>query len=72
MNQPQGQTSFPWNQLWNLPLPPRIKLFLWKIVDNCLPMATFLAKRHIQVPTTCRFYQQVEEDETHLFFIVIL
>lgn len=30
-----------WRKLWNLKIPPKVKKFLWRSVNNCLPTNIF-------------------------------
>ena len=60
-------SNFDWKILWNLPLPNKVLLFLWKLVNNFLPISTLLKSRNIQVPTICTFYDKEEETLSDLF-----
>ncbi|WZY78965.1 hypothetical protein YC2023_025349 [Brassica napus] len=53
--------------IWLLPIPPKIKVFLWKIVQRALPLGDTLASRGI--PATCLACTHCGDRETanHLF-----
>ncbi|CDY17870.1 BnaC04g03490D [Brassica napus] len=54
------------NNVWKLQVPPKIKLFLWKIFQGALPVGDRLASRNILVDTVCKSYSNVESIN-HLF-----
>lgn len=43
-----------WSFIWNLPIPPRAKIFIWQICSNCLPTADFLRSGGIECPATVK------------------
>lgn len=56
-----------WNRLWALKLPPKVKMFFWRLGINCLPLKDNLQKRGILVPLVCEFYHIGVENSWHLF-----
>ena len=60
-------TGIDWNNnVWKLHVPPKIKLFLWKIFQGALPVGDRLASRNILVDTVCKSCSNVESIN-HLF-----
>uniref|UniRef100_A0A803Q185 RNase H type-1 domain-containing protein n=1 Tax=Cannabis sativa TaxID=3483 RepID=A0A803Q185_CANSA len=42
-----------WRKLWRLKIPPKIKVFVWKLAHGWLPTSTVLAKRHVSTTDGC-------------------
>ncbi|WOL20432.1 hypothetical protein Cni_G29237 [Canna indica] len=60
---------FPWNNIWKLKVPLKIKTFLWRLLQDSLPTRTTLQSRHVPIPTdACPICKHNPEDEKHLFF----
>ena len=56
-----------WNMLWDLSIPPKIKLCLWRACKGCLPTRSALCARGMPVTDTCVLCGGHEEDLMHLF-----
>ena len=56
-----------WNMLWDLSIPPKIKLCLWRACKGCLPTRSALCARGMPVTDTCILCGGHEEDLMHLF-----
>lgn len=56
------QTTLPWNKLWNLKIPPKIKNFSWRACNETIPMKVNLNKRKINIQIA--FLLCKDEDET--------
>ncbi|KAM6574521.1 hypothetical protein CsatA_022848 [Cannabis sativa] len=54
-----------WKMWWNLNLPPRMKLFGWKMSRNWLPAKSNLCHRGMKIDTTCNNYGRFEESLSH-------
>lgn len=52
--------------IWLLPLPPKIRVFLWKIVRGALPLGDNLETRGITTTTNCVFCG-LKETVNHMF-----
>lgn len=56
-----------WNMVWNLDLPERIKVFIWKCLKGILPTKKNLATRTIGFSPSCPLCDVEEESIDHLF-----
>ncbi|KAL0433723.1 UNVERIFIED_CONTAM: hypothetical protein Slati_2706600 [Sesamum latifolium] len=54
-----------WNFIWNLRLPPKIQLFLWKVCFKALPTLSRLRMRGIQLEGGCLACNFPEEEIMH-------
>lgn len=53
--------------LWKLPVPPKVKLFLWRLFLNRLPTRSNLFDRGIQIQSTvCLLCSSTVETDVHL------
>lgn len=60
--------DFPWNKLWKLQAIPRIRLFIWKLVQKALPTTSRLAAHNSEISHECPLCNnQATETEDHLF-----
>lgn len=68
-NQTRNITSSRWAFPWNLKVPPKIKIFLWKISHNILPTNEMLYTRlhNTNIDITCRICNNAVENITHIF-----
>lgn len=48
-----GVASFGWNKIWGLPIPPKIRMFLWRACVGILPHKLELFRRHIASNPFC-------------------
>ncbi|XP_026429270.1 uncharacterized protein LOC113325286 [Papaver somniferum] len=71
MNQGQdneNDNDFPWISLWKIQIIPRIRLFIWKLIQKALPTKSRLAARNSEISPNCPMCNSQEvETETHLF-----
>jgi ribonuclease HI len=61
-------TSFDWKKIWRLKVANKIKVFIWQLAHNSLPVKVNIAKRGIQLDTLCPVCRRFDEDLGHLFF----
>lgn len=67
-NNDEEDIIFPWKNLWNLQAIPRIRLFIWKLVQKALPTNSRLAAHNSEISAECPLCDnQVSETENHLF-----
>lgn len=58
--------ELPWQRLWKLHCPPKLKIFLWQILNETLPTATLLNSKYILPPPYCSLCGELD-DTTHCF-----
>ncbi|WOH01628.1 hypothetical protein DCAR_0521012 [Daucus carota subsp. sativus] len=62
------QQSKGWNKIWNLEVPHKIKVFLWRFCRNTLPIRILLRGRGVPAPIVCSMCTGEVEHLRHLFF----
>ncbi|CAL1394093.1 unnamed protein product [Linum trigynum] len=55
-----------WKRLWKLIIPPKVKIFLWKLAHNILPTGKNLESRKRDASPNCPFCG-LEETQNHIF-----
>lgn len=60
--------DFPWHRIWQLRLPRKIQMFLWRLAHNSLPVKQNLRRRKVDTGTLCPVCRRYDEDCGHLFF----
>ncbi|CAH2070400.1 unnamed protein product [Thlaspi arvense] len=64
----QGAPNFDWvRHVWSGNFSPKLKLFMWKILQNAIPIGENLAKRGLLANKNCIRYG-LPKTATHLFF----
>ncbi|CAL9236001.1 unnamed protein product, partial [Arabidopsis halleri] len=64
-----GPEVFNWRlNIWNLSIPPKLKMFLWKIKRKALPVGGNLTFRGINCDLTCKRCGLLE-DELHILLL---
>lgn len=58
-----------WNSIWKLQIPPRVRAFLWRLAQQCLPTRSNLLASGIPCDDTCVTCEQLAESQIHVFFI---
>ena len=56
-----------WKWLWNLSLPPKVKLFTWRLIKGLLPTRADLIRRKITTDGICQHCGNSMETTEHLF-----
>ncbi|XP_056697937.1 uncharacterized protein [Spinacia oleracea] len=56
-----------YKNLWSLKIPPKWKLFIWKLLHNGIATKVRLHLRGIQMEVVCDFCANGEEDIQHIF-----
>lgn len=60
------QITFPWKKFWKTKLPPKIKHFLWKCMNDCLAVRNLLSRHAQGVEDICSFCNHEPETIDHL------
>ena len=42
-----------WKRIWKLAIPPKVKVFWWRVMHNFVPVKAHLMERHIENQGTC-------------------
>nr|GMC90173.1 uncharacterized protein LOC109155154 [Ipomoea batatas] len=66
-NPTDSPTCNKWTQLWNLPLPPKVKSLIWQACTDSIPTAVNLATRRVNCPQTCVLCEKELETTAHIF-----
>lgn len=53
--------------LWDLQLPPKVKIFLWRAVLNCLSTKENLVKKKVDMDSFCVVWGGANESTSHVF-----
>lgn len=57
-----------WNKIWNIQVPHKIRIFLWRLGRNNLPVRGALAKKGVNLHNVCPFCAREDETVKHIFF----
>ncbi|XP_050217657.1 uncharacterized protein LOC126668508 [Mercurialis annua] len=60
------------SRVWGLKVPPKIRIFMWKLLLNKIPVGMNLQVRCPSIPSTCRICGLFEESVEHLFYSCFL
>lgn len=63
-----SQRRFDWKKIWRLPLPNKVKMFIWRVAHNSLPVRRNIARRGMKGETICPMCCRLDEDCGNLFF----
>jgi hypothetical protein len=56
-----------WNNIWNLKLPGKVRIFLWRLCHNSLPTKLNIQRKRVDLDTRCPVCFRMDEDGGHLF-----
>lgn len=56
-----------WKNLWKLKMPYKLVMFLWKILNDSLPVRIELTERNVKIEYNCAMCDGEEETTNHLF-----
>lgn len=59
--------GFPWYKIWQMKVPNKVKMFLWRSAHNSLQVRRNLKRRGVKTETVCPVCQRLDEDCGHLF-----
>ena len=54
-----------WKKIWKLPLPCKVRNFLWRACRNAIPTMKNLNRRCVVDSPVCSLYSQYDEDVLH-------
>ncbi|KAL5563658.1 hypothetical protein UlMin_033405 [Ulmus minor] len=57
-----------WNALWSSDIPPKIKIFWWRIIHNIIPTSWNLRNNHIPAFLECKLCDFGYETTSHALF----
>lgn len=57
-----------WKFMWNWPMPPHLRICIWRAIRNKLPTRDLLQRRKFLNESVCVLCSQVDEDLHHLLF----
>ena len=60
--------DFDWYKIWKLQIPNKVKMFIWRLAHNSLPVRRNVSRRGVELDTKCPVCQRLDEDCGHLFF----
>lgn len=61
------QSSGQWNKMWNLSMPGKVGIFLWRFAHNSLPLRMNIKRKGVELDTRCPVCNRLDEDGGHLF-----
>lgn len=56
-----------WKNLWKLNIPPKIRIFGWRVCKNLLPTGMNLKRRDMNIDGSCPFRHRAGETMLHCF-----
>uniref|UniRef100_A0A803QEQ9 RNase H type-1 domain-containing protein n=1 Tax=Cannabis sativa TaxID=3483 RepID=A0A803QEQ9_CANSA len=58
-----------WTKFWKLHLPSKLRIFVWKVYHNVLPVAAELNRKHIAESPFCPLCKMQRESINHALFL---
>ena len=62
----------PWKSIWKLDVPPKVKVFWWRVIHDYLPARQVLHRRHIEPTVHCELWGADEESVRHVLIECIV
>ena len=59
--------QFKWKKIWKLPIQPKVRQFVWRLVHNSLPVKKNIQGRLGLIDTLCPVCKRFDEDGGHCF-----
>lgn len=63
----EGDFGVRWQKLWKLTCPPKVKLFLWRLGHDSLPLRMNIMRRGMEIDTKCPVCWRLDEYGGHCF-----
>lgn len=63
-----SESSQSWSSLWKLDIPPKVRVFWWRVLHNSLPSKSELKRRHVTAESYCETCGDPDETLYHVFF----
>jgi hypothetical protein len=60
--------EFNWFRIWILKVPNTVKMFMWRLAHNSLPVRRNVARWGVKLDTICPICKRLDEDCGHIFF----
>uniref|UniRef100_A0A0A9QEY0 Uncharacterized protein n=1 Tax=Arundo donax TaxID=35708 RepID=A0A0A9QEY0_ARUDO len=60
--------ALPWKKIWELPCPHKVKIFVWRLAHNSLPIKRNLQSKGLDLDTRCPVCFRFDEDGGHILF----
>ena len=57
-----------WRRIWRLSIPHKVKIFVWRLCRNNVPVRIRLMHKGVRLPITCPVCNADKEHLLHLFF----
>ena len=57
-----------WNRLWQLPIPPKVRNFVWRASSDILPTRANLARRRVPIDPKCAVCGSSDETVLHILW----
>lgn len=64
--QPDSSSDRLWKVLWKLEIPPKVRVFWWRVLHEFLPARQILWRRHIEPVAFCEVCGNPEESMRHV------
>ncbi|KAL0416100.1 UNVERIFIED_CONTAM: hypothetical protein Slati_3441900 [Sesamum latifolium] len=64
-----GSTARNWRFIWRARVPPKVRLFVWKVCKNALPTMCNLRKRGVEVKEGCVLCDAETESVMHTLIL---
>ncbi|KAF8653152.1 hypothetical protein HU200_062598 [Digitaria exilis] len=66
VNRPGQSNDDSWKRIWKLDVPPKVRVFWWRVIHEFLPAKHVLHKRHIELEAHCETCGASEESIKHV------
>jgi hypothetical protein len=66
LNQPSSSDDGPWRKVWKLGVPPKVRVFWWRVLNDFLPTRQELCRRHVEPISICEVCGDPEESIKHV------